>query len=103
MCEGAVVLMRRLPSPTVDGSLPTEASWSASNLEVWVLSLFVAGIGKLEGSEGLPCREVREATPDELLKNVGTLTGRDFLPSAYDPWVGQRSQGILRLRYSFDS
>jgi hypothetical protein len=78
----------------------------ATSSALWTLSVLVSGIGALESAlshDALPCREVREATAAELRAGVGTLGGRDFLPSAYDPWVGPRAAGMLRLRYGYDA
>jgi len=73
---------------------------------LWTLSVLVAGVGAIEAAvsrDALPCRDVREASAAELRAGVGTLGGRDFLPSAYDPWDGPRSAGLIRLRYGYDA
>jgi len=116
--EGAARALSRLPPPASEavgdaagcrdeaGESPVLPEMgAASSAALWTLSVLVAGVGSMESrlsSDSLPCRTVREATPLELRANAGTL-GRDYLPSAYDPWLGPRSAGVIRLRYGFDA
>ena len=112
--EGATYALSRLPPPAAEGAPPSDEPPEAHSAEMgvltssalWTLSVLVAGVGALETAvsrDSLPCREIREATAAELRVAVGTLNGRDFLPSAYDPWVGPRSAGLIRLRYGYDA
>lgn len=118
--EGATRALSCLPPPAAEGAQPAAAGdveqggtpathpemGAATSSALWTLSVLVSGIGAVESllsRDALPCREVREATAAELRASVGTLGGRDFLPSAYDPWVGPRAAGLLRLRYGYDA
>ena len=110
LCEGAVLAMRGIRSPLTeapDAAPPSAPVSAAAHALLRSLSIVVAGVGALEsvllfGTDGLPCREIREATADELSAHAGTLAGTQYLPSAYDPWVGPRPRGVIRLRYGFD-
>ena len=101
--EVVAVVQRAFPPPS-----PGELTLGArlANTLIAAVAVFVAFIGRLEGVligvGGLPVREVREATPNELRQGAGALSDRRLLPSAYEVWVGPRSEGYLRLRYSYD-
>ncbi len=76
----------------------------------WLLSgiaVFVACFGACErvvlGSDGLPVHEIREASLQELHRGAGALNDKKLLPSAYEIWIGPRSDGILRLRYAYNA
>ena len=75
-------------------------------LIAWI-AFVVACIGKMEkllhGTGGLPVNEIREATLLELQQKAGALSDKRLLPSAYEVWVGARTEGHLRLRYAYDT
>jgi len=80
----------------------------ANLLLAWV-AVVVALVGHVEkllscgSTGGLPVNEVREASLAELERSAGKLSDKRLLPSAYEVWVGARSEGCLRLRYTYDA
>lgn len=101
--EGAVLISRTLPAD-VPGVPRLHASFA--NTLVRLLAIAVAAVGRVErallGSRGITVQEVREATASELQMKAGQLRGEGMLPSAYDVWLGARSEGRLRLRCAYD-
>lgn len=101
--EGAVLISRALPAD-VPGVPRLHTSFA--NTLVRMLAIAVAAVGRVErallGSRGIAVQEVREATASELQMKAGQLRGEGMLPSAYDVWLGARSEGRLRLRCAYD-
>ena len=101
--EGAVLISRALPADVP--SVP-RLHTSFANTLVRMLAIAVAAVGRVErallGSRGIAVQEVREATASELQMKAGQLRGEGMLPSAYDVWLGARSEGRLRLRCAYD-
>ena len=104
VCEGAILINRVVPANAPPG-VPTLRVSMANSL-VRMLALVVASVGRVErailGDRGITLTELREADAEELRQKAGQLRGDGMLPSAYDVWLGQRSDGRLRMRCSYD-
>ena len=104
VCEGAILINKVVPANAPPG-VPT-LRVSVANSLVRMLALVVASVGRVErailGDRGIKMTELREASADELRQKAGQLRGEGMLPSAYDVWLGPRSDGRLRMRCSYD-
>ena len=90
--------------PVAVPGVPSFGARLANILLAWI-AVFVAGIGRVERmlgyAGGLPVHVIREATLDEMRAGLGRLNEKHLLPSAYEVWVGPRTQGNLALRYTY--
>ena len=106
-CIGDCVGLVQGAFPPLKPGLPTLRARLANLLITWI-ACFVSCVGHIErllqfGRGGLPVNEIREATLAEVVRGVGALTDKRLLPSAYEVWIGQRTEGVLRLRYTYDT
>ena len=94
---------KAMPQPTP--GVPSLRARMANRLIAFI-AILVSCVGRLErrliGTNGLPVKEIREATLSELRQNAGALSDRRLLPSAYEVWIDERVHGYLRLRYAYD-
>jgi len=103
---GEVVIAAERILPPLKSGRPSLHGKIANTLIAWI-AFAVACIGKMEkllhGTGGLPVNDIREATLLELQNKAGALSDKRLLPSAYEVWVGARTEGHLRLRYAYDT
>ncbi len=103
IAEVACLAERTVPPPAP--GVPSFRARLANSL-IASIAIVVATIGRIErllgGSGGLPVHEIREATIHELRRSEGALSDKRLLPSAYEVWIGARTNGLLRLRYTYD-
>jgi hypothetical protein len=103
IAEVACLAERTVPPP--EPGVPSIRARLANSL-IASIAIVVATIGRIErllgGSGGLPVNEIRETTLHELRLGEGALNDKRLLPSAYEVWVGERPNGLLRMRYTYD-
>ena len=103
IAEVACLAERTVPPP--EPGVPSIRARLANSL-IASIAIVVATIGRIErllgGSGGLPVNEIRETTMHELRLGEGALNDKRLLPSAYEVWVGERPNGLLRMRYTYD-
>ena len=74
-----------------------------SNSLIAAIAISVSCIGRVEkllnlGADGMKVEDIREATLQEVRQGAGALSDSRLLPSAYEVWIGTRTDGRLRLR-----